>query len=761
MIVSFYSYKGGVGRTQLCANVAAYLCNYKKKKVLIWDWDYEAPGLHYFFGRKNNDINKEGTLELLEAYIALMRNGKEGVQLADLEYITEEKNVTPLVTTSEGCIDLMAAGIYDSSFGFRATNFDWFEFYNMLDGVNYIEKLKENLKTLKYDYVLIDSRTGISDYSGICNIQLPDINVMVIAATMQNFEGCKSIIEKIKNAEYLKIVGREAKIFPVLSRLDTSSKKYDEWAQRFKEYFSGSIRNLDNEFDEAFLNEIFTNVYFRDTFIPYTQGISAGENILFDESRKTLDTDVIARPFMSIAEYLDDIDRDKSIRFYKGIGERDWLRYATEAETPRKAAIAFTQVAIKQSDLDAVISNCEKAINKDKGYYLPYYYAAIAMSTKSESFKAIKYFEKVIELNPNFIEAYHLLATEYLNTGKRELGILYLQQTLSLNPNHAEAIRKIQTLETGTFSVNELTVQEDEFYNNYVNTQIEQSKQEVEIFTNDKIRRSKQVADRSLLFAAAFVGIALILFLYSINTKDPIQKPGITFMDSVKFYEQTSRKVTMMIKSNGVSDTSFQLNTADIVGQLNQYSAMNDKYFWVFLGQKTKMGWSSHNFDFDNIGSTGTNLTATTNVYRRNSPPEQQLDSTWKLGVIVGLIEEGRTVTVVVTDSVKSTPGSTALNYWALVSENNSDFWIVQITTHSDLDTAQILCERFKKQLPDLRIIQGDKYSYITTRNFDTQLEAKEYISKYRKHLPKDASTIKLSAICNKMLYKGFYFDCR
>jgi MinD-like ATPase involved in chromosome partitioning or flagellar assembly len=49
MIISFYSYKGGVGRTQLVANLAAYLCYYQAKKVLVIDWDLEAPGLEVYF----------------------------------------------------------------------------------------------------------------------------------------------------------------------------------------------------------------------------------------------------------------------------------------------------------------------------------------------------------------------------------------------------------------------------------------------------------------------------------------------------------------------------------------------------------------------------------------------------------------------------------------------------------------------------------------------------------------------------------------
>ena len=47
-IVTFYSYKGGVGRTMALANVAVLLSQWGKK-VLMVDWDLEAPGLEHFF----------------------------------------------------------------------------------------------------------------------------------------------------------------------------------------------------------------------------------------------------------------------------------------------------------------------------------------------------------------------------------------------------------------------------------------------------------------------------------------------------------------------------------------------------------------------------------------------------------------------------------------------------------------------------------------------------------------------------------------
>lgn len=47
-IITFYSYKGGVGRSMGLANIAVLLARWEYK-VLIVDWDLEAPGLENFF----------------------------------------------------------------------------------------------------------------------------------------------------------------------------------------------------------------------------------------------------------------------------------------------------------------------------------------------------------------------------------------------------------------------------------------------------------------------------------------------------------------------------------------------------------------------------------------------------------------------------------------------------------------------------------------------------------------------------------------
>src|SRR3954465_7457038 len=47
-VITFYSYKGGTGRSMALANVGWILAS-SGRRVLLIDWDLEAPGLHRYF----------------------------------------------------------------------------------------------------------------------------------------------------------------------------------------------------------------------------------------------------------------------------------------------------------------------------------------------------------------------------------------------------------------------------------------------------------------------------------------------------------------------------------------------------------------------------------------------------------------------------------------------------------------------------------------------------------------------------------------
>lgn len=70
-VVTFYSYKGGTGRTMALANVGWILAS-QGLRVLVVDWDLEAPGLHRYYHPLLIDPElhaTDGLIDLLRAYV--------------------------------------------------------------------------------------------------------------------------------------------------------------------------------------------------------------------------------------------------------------------------------------------------------------------------------------------------------------------------------------------------------------------------------------------------------------------------------------------------------------------------------------------------------------------------------------------------------------------------------------------------------------------------------------------------------------------
>ena len=70
----------------------------------------------------------------------------------------------------------------DNGYFNKVRSFDVQDFYLKKGGGYFIETLRTEWKSL-YDFVLIDSRTGITDIGGICTIQLPDILILFLRRT--------------------------------------------------------------------------------------------------------------------------------------------------------------------------------------------------------------------------------------------------------------------------------------------------------------------------------------------------------------------------------------------------------------------------------------------------------------------------------------------------------------------------------------------------------------------------------------------------
>ena len=175
---------------------------------------------------------------------------EEPLQENDLLFPTNDYITNLRTAQNGGKIDLLPATRYEEGYHAHVNAFDWIDFYDTKTGNVYLVWLKEQLKKKKhYDYVFIDSRTGQNDYSGICNVLMPDMNIVVVAPNVQNFEGAKQMTDRIINATYTKENRKDkAFILPILSKVDNFfGERADEWKDSFVNYFEFAVPIFDEK----------------------------------------------------------------------------------------------------------------------------------------------------------------------------------------------------------------------------------------------------------------------------------------------------------------------------------------------------------------------------------------------------------------------------------------------------------------------------------------------------------------------------------
>lgn len=185
-VVTFYSFKGGVGRTMALMNVAVQLA-LAGKKILIVDFDLEAPGIPTFA----LTAPKSDTRGIVE-YIVDYRTSGVSPDVRDYVYSAHK-------FPSGGELTVMPAGFHDGSYSQRLNSIDWHKLYEEEDGYLFFEDLKRQwANSLTPDYVLIDSRTGHSDVEGICTRQLPDSVCLLFFPNEQNLQGLLKVVNNVR-----------------------------------------------------------------------------------------------------------------------------------------------------------------------------------------------------------------------------------------------------------------------------------------------------------------------------------------------------------------------------------------------------------------------------------------------------------------------------------------------------------------------------------------------------------------------------------
>ena len=186
-ITTFYSFKGGVGRSMALVNAGIELAR-RNSRVLLVDFDLEAPGLDTFgaLGLRKPSL---GIVDFVNAYLSNGTTDDVDKYLSKCHTETENENIW-----------LMPAGGKKSDYARLFQNIDWGDLYANQDGYLLMEDLKQQwMDKIQPDYVLIDSRTGHTDVGGICTRQLPDAVAIFYFPNEQNLRGVSRVVHEIRS----------------------------------------------------------------------------------------------------------------------------------------------------------------------------------------------------------------------------------------------------------------------------------------------------------------------------------------------------------------------------------------------------------------------------------------------------------------------------------------------------------------------------------------------------------------------------------
>ena len=197
--VTFYSYKGGVGRTLTLVNVAVSLVRLGHS-VFIWELDLEAPGLlHMPFFAALKAQASGGAVDLLASYPQTL----PGPDLA--RYVLDHPDFAP------GRLRLLPAGRADARYAERFAAIRWDLLFgpDSTMGSEVFELMRQEIEKYNADFLLIDSRTGLTDVGAICTVQLPHTVVLVYNLSHQSLEGTRHMQVALSQTDRLKEVRRQ------------------------------------------------------------------------------------------------------------------------------------------------------------------------------------------------------------------------------------------------------------------------------------------------------------------------------------------------------------------------------------------------------------------------------------------------------------------------------------------------------------------------------------------------------------------------
>jgi hypothetical protein len=203
----------------------------------VIDWDLEAPGLHRFFpnsvtvpatgvsstpGVIDLFIRLEETTRSLESTAEL--EGQERT-LTMLEQLRFDEYIRPAGISDLSNLMIMEAGQGRQGYATKVNAFPWESFYKRAPWL--IRMLADRLGQ-EFRYVLIDSRTGLTDISGICTMLLPEKLVTVFTPNEQSLAGVVDLVQRAIHYRRHSNDLRPLVVYPLPARIESTKPEQRE-----------------------------------------------------------------------------------------------------------------------------------------------------------------------------------------------------------------------------------------------------------------------------------------------------------------------------------------------------------------------------------------------------------------------------------------------------------------------------------------------------------------------------------------------------
>ncbi len=191
-IIAIHSFRGGTGKSNLIANIAATMA-LQGQRVGIVDTDIQSPGIHVIFGLNENKMERA-----LNDYLWGRCDIKDAAYDVTHTLIAEQGNTG----TVKGSLYLVPSSIKAGEIA-RILR-EGYDVVRLNDG------FQELIRTLKLDYLLIDTHPGLNEET-LLSIGISNVLVILLRPDNQDFQGTAVTVDvarKLKVPKMLMVINK-------------------------------------------------------------------------------------------------------------------------------------------------------------------------------------------------------------------------------------------------------------------------------------------------------------------------------------------------------------------------------------------------------------------------------------------------------------------------------------------------------------------------------------------------------------------------